>query len=273
MRITAKKRFGQHFLRDRGVLDRLVRLVAPMPEDVILEIGAGDGALSTRLAAAARKLLAVELDIECLPVLERSLASFPSACIVAGDILTLDMQELLCDQVRPELRLRVAGNLPYNIATAIIQRLLRLPLPFADMIFMVQLEVAERITARPASRQYGLLSIICQHLAEARIAFKVSPACFVPRPNVMSAVLELHPLKTRRDPEIEDCFVEIARAAFTHRRKTLANSLRRHGDLGPGSASLLAEAGIDGSRRPEDLAVKEYEHLAATLCKRLRSRQ
>ncbi len=272
MRIAAKKRFGQHFLRDRGVLDRLVRLVNPMPEDVILEIGAGDGALSTRLAPAARKLLAVELDKECLPVLEESLASFPSACIVAGDILTLDLRKLLCDQVRPGLRLRAAGNLPYNIATAIIQMLLRQTPPFADMIFMVQLEVAERITARPGSRRYGLLSILCQHFAEARIAFKVSPACFVPRPNVMSAVLELYPLGDSTDPEAEDCFIEVAKAAFTHRRKTLANSLRRNRDLGPGSASLLAEAGIDGSRRPEDLAVKEYEHLAATRLAHLHSR-
>ncbi len=254
-------------------MDRLVRLVHPIPEDVILEIGAGDGALSTRLAAAAGRLLAVELDVDCLPVLEKSLSPFPSARIVAADIMTLDLPKLLLDQVRTGERLRAAGNLPYNIATAIIQKLLNLPLPFADMIFMVQFEVAERITAQPGSRQYGLLSIICQHLAEARIVFKVSPACFVPRPNVMSAVIELHPLGRSRDQDSEDCFIEIARAAFTHRRKTLANSLRRHDELGADSSFLLADAGIDGSRRPEDLAVKEYEHLAATRLEHLRSRK
>jgi 16S rRNA (adenine1518-N6/adenine1519-N6)-dimethyltransferase len=127
---------------------------------------------------------------------------------------------------------------------------------------MLQLEVAERITASPGSRQYGLLSVLCQHLCEVRLAFKVSPACFVPRPKVMSAVIEMHPRGGPRNPEFEASLVELAKAAFGHRRKTLANSLRYHPTIGPRSAALLAAAGIDGARRPEDVSVKEYEHLS-----------
>ncbi len=264
MRIRAKKRFGQHFLRDTGVLDRLARLVSPLPDDLIIEIGAGDGSLSTRLVPAARRLLAIELDVDCLQPLQASLSPFPSACVIAADVLRLDLEELVREHLRSGDRLRAVGNLPYNIATAIIERLLQSPLLLADMVFMVQLEVAERITANPGSRQYGFLSIMCQHFAEARIAFKVSPACFVPRPKVVSAVLQLRPRHDDRNPEIEECFMEITKASFSHRRKTLANSLRLHQGLEDASAPFLAKAGIDGSRRPEDLTVREYEHLART---------
>jgi 16S rRNA (adenine1518-N6/adenine1519-N6)-dimethyltransferase len=271
MRTVAKKRFGQHFLRDTGVLDRISRLIQPRSEDVVIEIGAGDGALSVRLAPAVAQLLAVELDFDCLPALETSLSPFPTARVIQGDILELNLEELAGRHLQAGNRLRAVGNLPYNIATSIIQRLLRSPLPLTDMIFMVQLEVAERIIALPGSRQFGLLSIQCQHLAEAQIAFKVSPACFVPRPKVISAVVTLNPLLPKySNPALEACFIELVKAAFSHRRKTLANSLRRHSVLGAHSSALLAEAGIDGSRRPEDLSVKEYEHLALTRIRLLR---
>jgi len=273
MRILAKKRFGQHFLRDTGILDRISRLVQPGSEDVVLEIGAGNGALSVRLAPAVARLLAVELDFDCLPALETSLAPFPTAQVIQGDILELDLEELIGRYLQAGNRLRVVGNLPYNIATPIIQRFLHSSLPIADMVFMLQLEVAERIIASPGSRQFGILSIQCQHLAEARIAFKVAPACFVPRPKVMSAVVTLRPLPKPTNPALEACFVELVKAAFSHRRKTLANSLRRNPVLGAHSSALLVEAGIDGSRRPEDLSVKEYEHLALVRLRLLRSRE
>lgn len=271
MRTVAKKRFGQHFLRDTGVLDRISRLIQPRSEDVVIEIGAGDGALSVRLAPLVAQLLAVEVDVDCLPSLETLLSPFPTANIIQGDILELNLDELAAKHLGAGNRLRAVGNLPYNIATSIIQRLLRSPLPFTDMIFMVQLEVAERIIALPGSRQFGLLSIQCQHLAQVHIAFKVSPACFVPRPKVMSAVVTLHPLLPKHSNTVlEACFIELVKAAFSHRRKTLANSLRRHPVLGTHSGALLSEAGIDGSRRPEDLSVKEYEHLALTRMQLLR---
>ena len=256
-----KKRFGQHFLRDTGVLDRIARLIAPSAHDIFLEIGAGDGALSSRLAPQVSRLFAVERDPECIPLLKTALEQFPSAAIVEGDILKTDIGGLL-DHYSGASTVRVAGNLPYNIATTIIDKLLALDLAAADMTFMLQLEVARRVTAVPGSREYGLLSVNCQHRADVRLAFTVSPACFVPRPRVTSAIVVFQPFEQRWDACLEERFREVLGAAFAYRRKTLANSLRRHPWIGPVAGRLLREAGIDGTRRAEDLTVREYERLA-----------
>jgi 16S rRNA (adenine1518-N6/adenine1519-N6)-dimethyltransferase len=161
----AKKRLGQHFLKDAGVLDRIVRWIAPAADQVFIEIGAGTGALSVRLAEKAGALAAIEFDADCIPVLEETLAPFGSASgsgsisisVVSADILGLDLAELAGKHLRPGQNLRVAGNLPYNIGTAIIGKLLRADLPIEAMFFMLQFEVAERIMARPETREYGFL--------------------------------------------------------------------------------------------------------------------
>ncbi len=257
-----KKRFGQHFLRDTGVIDRIVRWIQPVPDDVFLEIGAGDGALSRALAPGVSRLLAVELDRDCIPRLESALAPFTSAILIHGDILQLDLEELVVPHLPEGQKLRVAGNLPYNISTAVITQLLHAGLQIEDMSFMVQFEVARRILAKPGSRDYGFLSVHCQHHSVARMGFKVSPACFVPRPKVSSATISLRPGSSLLSSSIEGDFEELAKAAFSYRRKTLANSLAQHRQFGPISSALLDRAGIDGARRAEDLSVQEYEHLA-----------
>ena len=258
----AKKRLGQHFLKDTGVLDRIIRWMDPAAGQIFIEIGAGTGALSVRLAEKAGALVAVELDGDCIPVLEETLARFDSASVVHADILSLDPAELASEYLRSGQKLRVAGNLPYNIGTAIIGKLLRTDLPIEAMFFMLQLEVAERILARPETREYGVLSVLCRHRAEARMGFKVSPACFAPRPKVMSAVISLHPRPRNKDAEWEADFEELVKACFAHRRKTLANSLSRSARFGEISAGLLEKADIDGARRAESLDVGEYERLA-----------
>jgi 16S rRNA (adenine1518-N6/adenine1519-N6)-dimethyltransferase len=263
MRPAAKKRFGQHFLRDSGILDRIVRLVRPGPEDVVVEIGAGRGALTTRLAEAAGRVLAVEIDEDCIELLRPSLEPLPSAVLCPGDILHMDVAALIAPYLTAGRNLRFVGNLPYNIATAIIDQLLDLDLPVHDMVFMVQLEVAERITAKPGTREYGYFSVYCGHRAEARIAFRVSPACFVPRPQVDSAVVVFNPKPRALDRAAEAEFKRLVKAAFAYRRKTVANSLRRDPEWGPVSAELLGCAGIDGSLRPESLSASDYERLAA----------
>jgi len=259
---SRKKRFGQHFLRDTGVIDRIVRWVQPRPEDLFLDIGAGDGALSLRLAPNVARLLAIEIDTDCIPLLEESLAPFPSAGVIAADILQLNLFELVSPYLQADRRLRIAGNLPYNIATAIIEKLLHSELPVFDMAFMVQLEVAQRITASPGTRQYGYFSVDCQHHCDVRFGFKVSSACFVPRPKVSSAMVSFQPKRSSLHPSIEPGFEAIAKAAFSYRRKTLENSLSRHPSIGKISHVLLQRAGISGSRRAEQLAVQEYEYLA-----------
>jgi 16S rRNA (adenine1518-N6/adenine1519-N6)-dimethyltransferase len=258
----AKKRLGQHFLKDTGILDRMIRWMEPAACQVFIEIGAGAGALSVRLAEKAGALAAIEIDGDCIPILEEALAPFNSAAVVRGDILSLDLAELVNKHLRPGHNLRVAGNLPYNIGTAIIRKLLRAVLPVEVMFFMLQLEVAERILARPETREYGFLSVLCQHHAEARMGFKVPPACFTPKPKVMSAVISLHPKPRDKNAEWEADFEELVKACFAHRRKTLANSLSRSARFGGITGGLLEKATIDGARRAESLSVKEYERLA-----------
>jgi len=258
----AKKRLGQHFLKDAGILDKIVRWIAPAADQFFIEIGAGMGALSARLAEKAGSLVAVEFDGDCIPVLEKTLAPFDSAAVVHADILNLDLEELSCKYLRNEQNLRVAGNLPYNIGTAIIAKLLRADIPIEAMFFMLQLEVAERILARPETREYGSLSVLCQHHAEARMGFKVPPACFAPKPKVMSAVISLHPKPREKNADRDADFEELVKACFAYRRKTLANSLSRSARFGVIADVLLKKAGIDGARRAESLSVGEYERLA-----------
>jgi 16S rRNA (adenine1518-N6/adenine1519-N6)-dimethyltransferase len=260
----AKKRFGQHFLRDTGVLDRIVRWIHPSREELFLDIGAGDGALSTRLAPEVSCLLAIEIDSDRIPLLQTSLAAHATATVIPGDILQLDLEELVAPYLQPGGKLRIAGNLPYNISTVIIEKLLHTNLPILDMTFMVQLEVAQRITAVPGTREYGYFSVECQHHADARFGFKVSPACFVPRPKVVSAMVAFRPKTSALDSAVEPDFEIITKAAFSYRRKTIDNSLSRHPSLGSLSRQLLKRAGIDGSRRAEQLSVQDYEHLTRT---------
>ncbi len=259
-----KKRFGQHFLRDTGVIERIVRWLNPAPDDIFLEIGAGPGALSSRLAPRAARFLAVEIDSDCIPPLEKALELFPSAIVIQGDILQLDLKELASSHLKPDQQLRIAGNLPYNIATAIIEKLIHTGLPIQDMFFMVQIEVAQRIAALPGSKKYGYLSVQCQHRCDVQLAFKVSPACFTPRPQVSSAMISFCPRHVDLDVACEPDFEAIAKAAFSYRRKTLANSLARNPVFGSITPALLSRAEIDGSRRAEQLSVQEYEHLART---------
>jgi 16S rRNA (adenine1518-N6/adenine1519-N6)-dimethyltransferase len=263
MKIPAKKRFGQHFLRDTGTLNRIVRLIEPAPDDLVIEVGAGDGALSARLAPLASRLLAIEIDPDCLSRLEANLSQFPAVKIVPADVLSINIEELVAAEIKPAQNLRVVGNLPYNIATRVIERFLHCKPAISQMVFMVQLEVAERIVASPGSRQYGYLSVACQRFAAVRMHFKVSPSCFVPRPKVTSAVISLCPHQSIRNENFERHFEELVKAGFSHRRKTLANSLRRHHKIGPHAGRILADAAIDPSRRAEDLSIAEYEKLTS----------
>lgn len=265
-----KRRLGQHFLRDRGVVDRIVRWIQPSNDDVFLEIGAGTGALSRHLAPGVSRFIAVEVDADCIPNLEDALAGYPSATIVQGDILRMDLSQIVASYLEGGLRLRIAGNLPYNISTVIIEKLLHLDLPISDMRFMVQLEVAQRITAVPGTKDYGYFSLACQHRAVCRMGFKVSPGCFVPRPKVSSAVVSLHAKPQTWDCTLESDFESLCKAAFSYRRKTLENSLSRHPIWGRIASELLERAGIRGSRRAEELSLDEYERLAHE-CNKMRA--
>jgi len=265
MKTALKRRYGQHFLRDTGILRRIIGLIQPAPEDLLIEIGAGDGALSARLAPAVNRLVAVEIDGDHIPALRKALLPFPNARILAADFLTMDLIQCIPPLQEQGTRLRIAGNLPYNIGTAIIEKLLSASLPVWDMTFMLQFETAARIAAAPGSRDYGFFSVYCQHYCEVKVAFKVSPACFVPRPKVMSAMITMRLRGTPRHPGLEDNFLAVTKAAFAYRRKKLVNSLLRDARIGPVAEEMLLRTGIDGTRRAEDLSVREYQGMAAVL--------
>jgi len=262
MKNLAKKRLGQHFITDTGVLGRILDYIQPAEKDVIIEIGAGQGALSALLAPRISRLLAIEIDADCLPALTAALQDTPQADVILEDILEADIESLALPCLSSDTRLRICGNLPYNIATAIIGKLVTLNLPLADMIFLVQLEMAQRITASPGSRQYGFFSVLCQHFCATSLGFKVSPGAFMPRPRVYSAMLRLVPQVRERSPELDSALLLLSKAAFAHRRKKIANALRLHPKIGPISKSLLDSAKIDGSLRAEQLSVQNFEHLA-----------
>lgn len=267
MRVPPKKRFGQHFLRDTGILQRIERLMKPSGRDAVVEIGAGDGALSILLAPKVSRLAAVEVDSDRIPDLQARLGSYPNVEVVHADILQLDLDQLVSELGHGTAPVRLAGNLPYNIATAIIHRALRCRQPISDMLFMVQLEVAQRIIAAPGTKAYGYLSVDCQYRASASMVFKVPPECFSPRPRVTSAVVALQPRGIEAGTPLDETFDTLVKAAFAHRRKTIGNSLRQHAALGPIAANLLSSAGDLGSRRAEEISVGEYLCLAHSCCR------
>lgn len=262
MKNFPKKHLGQHFLTDTGVARKILEYIRPSDSDVVIEIGAGHGELSALLAPMIWRLLAIEIDADCIPLLKSALRNYPRADVVMDDILEMDVKGLLNPYLSAEKRLRACGDLPYNIATAIIEKLITMRLPLTDMTFLVQLEMAQRITASPGSRRYGFFSVLCQHYCETMLGFKVSPGSFKPRPKVYSAVVKLTPHRQDSAPELDRTLVLLAKAAFAHRRKKIANAFRLHPRIGPVGNTLLDSAKIDGSKRAEQLSVQDYELLA-----------
>ncbi|HEY8368013.1 MAG TPA: 16S rRNA (adenine(1518)-N(6)/adenine(1519)-N(6))-dimethyltransferase RsmA [Thermodesulfobacteriota bacterium] len=263
-----RKRFGQHFLRDPGVLDRIVETAAIGPDDSVIEIGAGTGALTRRLAARAGRLLAVEIDRDLAARLREAYAGSDRVEILEADILRVDLPALA---ERMGGRPVVVGNLPYNISSPLLFALIDARRSIARMVLMVQREFGERLAAAPGSAAYGALSVLAQLHLDIRVAFHVPPAAFRPPPAVESSVLVLTP---RPAPAVaigdEARFRRVVRAAFAQRRKTLANALRAAG-LGPASpqalSARLAEAGIDGRRRGETLGLAEFARLDEALAR------
>jgi 16S rRNA (adenine1518-N6/adenine1519-N6)-dimethyltransferase len=251
-----RKRFGQHFLVDQGVIDDIVALVRPGPGDRILEIGPGEGVLTAPLLAAGATVHAVEIDRDLAAHLARRFAGNPDFALHNADILDFDFHGL--DPIPP--RWKVVGNLPYNISTPLLMRLLDHAACFSELIVMVQLEVAERLAAGPGSKAYGRLGIMAQRRASVTKQFDIGPHAFAPPPKVDSAMVRLLPCVTAGDPALDDQVDVIVRRAFGARRKTLANALR-----GMVSAARLEACGIAPQARAEDLAIADFERLAASL--------
>lgn len=250
----ARKRFGQNFLRDLGIISRIIRSIGPREGDRLVEIGPGQGALTAPLLEATGKLEVVELDRDLIPGLRVQFFNYPDFVIHEGDALKFDFAALKGDGPA----LRVVGNLPYNISTPLIVHLLTMGTAIADMHFMLQKEVVERLAAEPGSTDWGRLSVMAQYYCHVDQLFIVPPEAFVPRPKVDSAIVRLTPHNrlphTADDPAL---LFELVKLAFGQRRKTLRNNLK-----GRVSAATLEALGIDPARRPQTLSVAEYVAIA-----------
>ena len=267
-----QKKFGQNFLIDAHVLDKIIRAAEITKDDFVLEIGPGIGTMTQYLAQAAREVVAVEIDKALIPILQDTLSGFPNAEVIHDDILKVDIAGLAKERNggRP---IKVVANLPYYITTPIIMSLFESRVPLASVTVMVQKEVAERMQAGPGSKDYGALSLAVQYYAEPYIAANVPPNCFMPRPNVGSAVIRL----TRHEvPPVqvdnEKLMFQIIRASFNQRRKTLVNGLNNSPEITLTKEQIteaVESLGKGAGVRGEALTLEEFAGLANKINKML----
>ncbi len=260
-----QKKFGQNFLIDTHVLDKIIRAAEITKDDFVLEIGPGIGTMTQYLAQAAREVVAVEIDKALIPILQDTLSGFPNAEVIHDDILKVDIAGL-AEQRNGGRPIKVVANLPYYITTPIIMSLFESQVPLASVTVMVQKEVAERMQAGPGSKDYGALSLAVQYYAKPYIAANVPPNCFMPRPNVGSAVIRL----TRHEvPPVqvdnEKLMFQIIRASFNQRRKTLVNGLNNSPEITLTKEQIteaVESLGKGAGVRGEALTLEEFAGLA-----------
>jgi 16S rRNA (adenine1518-N6/adenine1519-N6)-dimethyltransferase len=262
----AKKRFGQHFL-ERAWAEKVMRAIAPLPDQTFFEIGPGRGAITTLLATAAREVIAFEIDRDLAESLRRD--AWPNVRVVEGDFLAITVDEVgraLAQLHRAPESIRVAGNLPYNVASPILFKLVELfgeGVPLADATVMLQREVATRLTASPGTKDYGVLTILIGRHASAEPVLQLPAGAFRPVPKVQSTLVRLRFHAPSPSVQDEQVFESVTQAIFTRRRKTLANALLAYPlKAGQSPATLLRSAGLDPQRRPETLTLGELARLA-----------
>ena len=255
----ARKRFGQHFLTDPGVIDAILRSIHATKDDVVVEIGPGLGAITASLAASAGHLHAVELDRDLVARLRRQYEGNAAVTIHEGDALSFDFATL-------GDRLRIVGNLPYNISTPLLFHLLDYKNHIVDMHFMLQKEVVDRMAAAPGSKAYGRLGIMLGCHLNIESLFDVDKSAFAPPPEVTSAVVRLDPLKPNTfDIRDQELLSKLVTNAFMKRRKTIRNALRDLAEIAD-----LEAAGIDPGLRPEQISISQYVELSNHLTTSLR---
>lgn len=268
------KSLGQNFLTDKNIIDRIIEGSGITEEDLVIEIGPGIGVITYEAAQVARKVIAVEIDKNLIPILKETLAGQENISVINSDILKTDVNEIIEEECRrdPEIKgVKIIGNLPYYITTPIIMKLLEDGVMADGITAMMQKEVADRIKASPGTKAYGALSVAVQYYCEIESVVSVPKEVFVPQPKVDSAVLNLRIRKEKpvdlRDREI---FFAVVKAGFGQRRKTLNNSLMGVKDITKEIVSAsLAAAGIDPARRAETLNLEEFAELSNQVALRL----
>lgn len=260
-----QKKFGQNFLIDTHVLDKIISAAGITGDDCVLEIGPGIGTMTQYLAEHAGKVVAVEIDTNLLPILDETLKGYSNVTVINSDILKLDMNQLV-DEYNGGRPIKVVANLPYYITTPIIMGLFESNVPIDNITVMVQKEVADRMQVGPGSKDYGALSLAVQYYAKPYIVANVPPNCFIPRPNVGSAVIRLTRYK---EPPVQvdepGVMFRLIRASFNQRRKTLQNGLNNSPEV-PYTKEQIAAAieslGVPASVRGEALTLEQFASLA-----------
>lgn len=246
--IRPLKKFGQNYLKDQNILNKIADVISPQQNDNIVEIGPGTGALTEKLVKSQCRLTSVEIDNRVIDDLKNE---FPDVNIIENDFLKTDLQPLLRNS---EDKLRIVGNIPYNLTSPILFKMIANNSIILDSVLMVQLEVAKRMTAKPGIKDYGILAVLLSYFAMVKLVFKVSPNVFYPKPKVESAVVHIKFNKLTHTKKFQDTFIAVVKASFGNRRKMLKNSL---------SNSIFAginfsESEIDLSQRAEQLSVDDF---------------
>ena len=266
-----RKSFGQNFLIDSNVVKKITDAADIKDDDVVLEIGPGIGTLTQHLAYAAGKVIAVEIDNRLIPVLEETLAPYDNIELINEDILKLDLDELLTTH-KGSGRIKVIANLPYYVTTPVVTKLLERSTLIESLTVMVQKEVAQRMDASAGTKDYGALTLAVRYYSEPHKITDVSPNCFMPRPDVTSAVIQLNIKKERITVADEKLMFKIIKASFGQRRKTLLNSLKNL-DIAISKEqweSILEHAGISAGIRGETLSLEDFAKLADEAQKHLK---
>lgn len=264
---TFQKRFGQNFLIDTNIIEKIIDGSGITKEDTVLEIGPGIGSMTQLMAEAAGKVIAVEIDKKLIPVLEDTLSDYDNIRIINEDILKLDMHKLIEEEGIKSLK--VVANLPYYITTPIIMGLIERDLPIESITVMIQKEVAERMNAKPSTKAYGSLTLAVNFYASTEIVTMVPPTCFIPKPNVGSAVIKLTKLLVPSvNTKNDKLMFQIIKGAFAQRRKTFINSLTNSTQLPyekEDVAKALESLGIDVRIRGEALSLEQFALLTDIL--------
>lgn len=263
-----QKKFGQNFLIDPHVLDKIISAAEITKDDFVLEIGPGIGTLTQYLAEAAREVVAVEIDSTLIPILEDTLSAYDNVSVINEDVLKVDLRKL-AEERNGGKPIKVVANLPYYITTPIIMSLFESHVPLKSLTVMVQKEVALRMQAGPGTKDYGALSLAVQYYASPYLAANVPPNCFMPRPNVGSAVIRLTRFEeTPVQVKDEKLLFRLIRASFNQRRKTLQNGLVNSQELDftkEQVAAAIATLGVSPSVRGEALTLEQFAALANAL--------
>ena len=263
-----QKKFGQNFLIDAHVLDKIIAAAGVTADDMVLEIGPGIGTMTQYLAERARQVTAVEIDTNLIPILKETLSDYDNVTVINEDILKVDIKKL-AEEYNGGKPIKVVANLPYYITTPIIMGLFESGVPIDNITVMVQKEVADRMQVGPGSKDYGALSLAVQYYAEPYIVANVPPNCFIPRPNVGSAVIRLTRHQT---PPVEvkdrELMFKLIRASFNQRRKTLLNGLNNSPELSFGKeqiAAAIEQLGVPAAVRGEALTLEQFPRLSDLL--------